>query len=73
MKKLLLLTAVILMGCSAENETVKNSCNCEVKTYVNDVWNSEKYSYSKDCKDDGKIIQSFTEGNFVVKKIVKCN
>ena len=74
MKKVILLLVVSLgLSCSKETEADPKECDCKAKTYVNGVFNSQQFTYSKDCNDNGKVLQSYTERGFVVKEVVECN
>jgi hypothetical protein len=77
MKKILLILAIALTGCTAE----ERSCNCKVYDFgtINGAypWKLEIYDYSEDCADHGTVIFHDTEwqgGNLydVVRK-VECN
>jgi len=71
MKKLLLIFAIALSSCTAEDP--KTECDCRAITTVNDVPNGETYYYGDDCKDNGKLLFEFYEPGYVSRRIVKCD
>jgi hypothetical protein len=71
MKKLILICAISLSSCTADEP--KTECDCNAITMINDVPNGETYYYGNDCSEDGKLLFEFYEPGYVSRRIVKCN
>jgi len=71
MKKLLLICAIALSSCTADEP--KTECDCNAITTVNNVPNGESYYYGDDCSENGKLLFEFYEPGFVSRRIVKCD
>jgi len=70
MKKLILICAIALSSCTADEPS---ECDCRAISTVNNIPNGETYPYSEDCADNGKLLFEFFEPGYVSRRIVKCD
>jgi hypothetical protein len=75
MKKLLLLSILFIYGCSAEDQVIEKSCNCD-RVYEQQTYNNATHenitpwvlittnvNFTQDCSKDGEISNSTSNNN----------